>query len=249
MHLLASAPGSGIFYAAYEAAKQALTPHLSSEAAVGAIAGAAACLASLVVFNPMEVVKQRVMVQRDVGSAQVLAAVLREGGRPDGRRIFRSTSGVRGPQARGRAARPDPPFPARLRPRRRRRADDAPVVKQQVGATGLGARRAGAAASRSLCGGADAGRGRRRLLPQHALLAPAEPDDRVLLDDAGRAQAPRGGRRRGGERRKGKNGPSAALSLRARSIYEFSATSLTGKASRGSDRANSPNSPESNSRG
>ena len=202
VHLLASAPGSGIFYAAYEAAKQALTPHLSSEAAVGAIAGAAACLASLVVFNPMEVVKQRVMVQRDVGSAQVLAAVLREGGPAELWRGIGAGALTWAPyfslyflayeeltkHAVALLSRPDPPFLVSLGCGLAAGAGSAAlttpfdVVKTQlqVGATGLGARRAGAAASRSafavardIAAAEGAAGFCRGMLPRVLMLAPA----------------------------------------------------------------------------
>jgi solute carrier family 25 iron transporter 28/37 len=79
-HLLASIPGNGIFYATYEASKASLAPHLASTTATHALSGAAACLASLAIYTPMEVVKQRTMVQSGKSSAAVLRSVLAEGG-------------------------------------------------------------------------------------------------------------------------------------------------------------------------
>ena len=80
VHLLASIPSNGIFYATYEAVKAGLAPHLASAAVTHAVSAAAACVASLAIYTPMEVVKQRTMVQTGKSSAAVLRSVLREGG-------------------------------------------------------------------------------------------------------------------------------------------------------------------------
>ena len=78
-HLVASVPGNGFFYLAFEAARAATAPHIPSGAAstVAAIAG---CLASLMIYTPMEVVKQRAMVTRGAGSMSVLRGLLRTDG-------------------------------------------------------------------------------------------------------------------------------------------------------------------------
>ncbi len=78
-HLTASLPGNGLFYVAFEAARAAAAPHMSSGLAA-TLAGVAGCLASLLVYTPMEVVKQRAMVTRGAGSASVLRELLRADG-------------------------------------------------------------------------------------------------------------------------------------------------------------------------
>ena len=49
VQLLASLPGNGLFYATYEAVKALAAERLSMPAAIHAVAGAAACVASLTV--------------------------------------------------------------------------------------------------------------------------------------------------------------------------------------------------------
>lgn len=78
-HLSAILPGNGLFYVAYEAARTAAAPHLSSGLA-STLAGVAGCLASLMIYTPMEVVKQRAMVTRGASSASVLRDLLRADG-------------------------------------------------------------------------------------------------------------------------------------------------------------------------
>lgn len=80
-HLLACLPGNGIFYFTYERMKDWLTPHISNEAASQMVAAAAACVASLAIYSPMEVVKQRVMVGRaGVTSRDMFRAIVADGG-------------------------------------------------------------------------------------------------------------------------------------------------------------------------
>jgi len=78
-HLTASLPGNGLFYVAYEAARAAAAPHMSSGLA-STLAGIAGCLASLLIYTPMEVVKQRAMVTRGASSLSVLRDLLRVDG-------------------------------------------------------------------------------------------------------------------------------------------------------------------------
>jgi len=79
-HLLACIPGNGVFYFTYQAAKEAMEAHVHSEAARHAISASLGCLASLVIYTPMEVVKQRVMVSNTVGSRLMLQNILAQGG-------------------------------------------------------------------------------------------------------------------------------------------------------------------------
>ena len=76
VHLFASIPANGIFYSTYEALRTALGPHLPSAALCSAIGGAAGCLASIIVYSPMEVIKQRAMVTKGASSMTVLRALL-----------------------------------------------------------------------------------------------------------------------------------------------------------------------------
>ena len=80
LHLLACLPGNGVFYYTYETVKDALSAHIRSDAASHMIAAAIGCLASLTVYTPMEVVKQRVMIRRGVGSREMLRSVLDQDG-------------------------------------------------------------------------------------------------------------------------------------------------------------------------
>ena len=80
-HLLVAMPGNGLFYLAYEAARSQAIAHMPSGAAAS-VAAVAGCLASLLLYTPMEVVKQRAMVTRGAGSASVFNAVLRKDGLP-----------------------------------------------------------------------------------------------------------------------------------------------------------------------
>lgn len=79
-HLMLSLPGNGVFYAAYETARALLAPHVASAAAASSLAAAAGCLASLAIYTPMEVVKQRAMVTRGMSSYAVLSALLKQDG-------------------------------------------------------------------------------------------------------------------------------------------------------------------------
>lgn len=78
-HLLASLPGNGMFYFAYEAARAAAAAHMGASAAAS-VAAVAGCLASLLIYTPMEVVKQRAMVTRGADSASILRSLLRDEG-------------------------------------------------------------------------------------------------------------------------------------------------------------------------
>ena len=78
-HLSASLPGNGLFYVAFEAARATAAVHMSSGLA-STVAGIAGCLASLMIYTPMEVVKQRAMVTRGSGSVKVLRDLLRTEG-------------------------------------------------------------------------------------------------------------------------------------------------------------------------
>ena len=80
LHLLACLPGNGVFYYTYETAKTVLSPHISSDAGSQMLAAATGCIASLIIYTPMEVVKQRVMVRRGVSSHAMLRSVLADGG-------------------------------------------------------------------------------------------------------------------------------------------------------------------------
>lgn len=79
-HLSGSLPGNGIFYLTYEAVKAVLVPHVPSDAIGHMLAASASCIASLALYTPMEVVKQRVMVGRGETSLAVLKSVLSVGG-------------------------------------------------------------------------------------------------------------------------------------------------------------------------
>ena len=78
-HLLASVPGNGLFYLAYEAARAGVVAYMPSGAAAS-LAAIAGCLASLLIYTPMEVVKQRAMVTRGASSSSVFKALLRDDG-------------------------------------------------------------------------------------------------------------------------------------------------------------------------
>lgn len=78
VQLLASGPGCGIFYAAYTAGKSAIP--IRNDPMRHSVAAAAACFASLAIFTPVEVVKQRTMLQCGVGCWSILARLLREQG-------------------------------------------------------------------------------------------------------------------------------------------------------------------------
>jgi len=80
LQMIASGPGCGIFYAVYEHSKLQLEPHLPNGPARSSIAASLACAASLVVFTPVEVIKQRAMVQRGVGSMSIIHSVMRDHG-------------------------------------------------------------------------------------------------------------------------------------------------------------------------
>lgn len=79
VHLLASVPANGIFYSTYEAVRVAAAGVLAGPSAAG-VAAAAGCLASLFIYSPMEVVKQRAMVTKGSGSAAALRALLKTDG-------------------------------------------------------------------------------------------------------------------------------------------------------------------------
>jgi solute carrier family 25 S-adenosylmethionine transporter 26 len=78
VHLLASVPSNGIFYSTFEAARGALTA-LPTPSATG-FAAAAGCLASIAIYSPMEVVKQRAMISKGASSASALRAILQADG-------------------------------------------------------------------------------------------------------------------------------------------------------------------------
>lgn len=79
IHLFASIPANGIFYSTYEAVRAVATGTLNAPSAAGA-AAAAGCLASLFIYSPMEVIKQRAMVTAGGGSASALRELLRAEG-------------------------------------------------------------------------------------------------------------------------------------------------------------------------
>lgn len=79
VHLLASMPANGIFYTTFEAVKLAAVGALNAPSAAG-LAAAAGCLASLFIYSPMEVIKQRAMVTKGGGSMQALRALLQADG-------------------------------------------------------------------------------------------------------------------------------------------------------------------------
>lgn len=78
-HLLASMPSNGIFYTTFEVVRHAAQGALGSPSAAG-LAAAAGCLASLFIYSPMEVIKQRAMVTKGGGSMTALRALLRDEG-------------------------------------------------------------------------------------------------------------------------------------------------------------------------
>lgn len=80
VHLVGSIPSNGIFYYTYEALRSALAPHVPSQAVCSALGGIAGCLASVAIYSPMEVVKQRAMVTKGASSLSVLAALLKTDG-------------------------------------------------------------------------------------------------------------------------------------------------------------------------
>ena len=80
LQMVASGPGCGIFYFVYEHLQVALTPCMSNKPSRSSAAAAVACFASLAVFTPVEVIKQRAMVANGVGSLPLLRAMLRKHG-------------------------------------------------------------------------------------------------------------------------------------------------------------------------
>ena len=80
VHLLASIPANGIFYTTYEATRAALVPLIQAPALCSALGGVAGCLASLAIYSPMEVVKQRAMVTQGASSVSALRALLKSEG-------------------------------------------------------------------------------------------------------------------------------------------------------------------------
>lgn len=76
VHLIGSIPSNGLFYYTYEAIRNALSAHFHSTAVCSAVGGAAGCLASLALYSPMEVVKQRAMVTTGGNSMSALRALL-----------------------------------------------------------------------------------------------------------------------------------------------------------------------------
>lgn len=79
VHLLASVPANGIFYSTFEAVRVGAAASLGAPSAAG-LAAAAGCLASLFIYSPMEVIKQRAMVVKGSSSAAALRALLLEEG-------------------------------------------------------------------------------------------------------------------------------------------------------------------------
>lgn len=73
-------PGCGVFYATYETAKAVLTERVPGGAFNHLASAAVACLASLSIYTPMEVVKQRAMVTPGATSRTVIARLLKQEG-------------------------------------------------------------------------------------------------------------------------------------------------------------------------
>lgn len=94
LQMVASGPGCGIFYAVYENSKKWLEPHVRNKPVRCSAAAAVACFASLAVFTPVEVIKQRAMVSRSVGAVTILRAYLRDHGPLDFFAGGRGLSGV-----------------------------------------------------------------------------------------------------------------------------------------------------------
>jgi len=76
LQMVASGPGCGVFYFIYERAQVVLKPCISNKPSRCSAAAAVACFASLAVFTPVEVIKQRAMVANGVGSLPLLRAML-----------------------------------------------------------------------------------------------------------------------------------------------------------------------------
>ena len=76
LQMVASGPGCGVFYFIYEKMQVALKPCISNKPSRCSAAAAVACFASLAVFTPVEVIKQRAMVANGVGSLPLLRAML-----------------------------------------------------------------------------------------------------------------------------------------------------------------------------
>ena len=76
LQMVASGPGCGVFYSFYEHLQVVLKPCISNKPIRCSAAAAVACFASLAVFTPVEVIKQRAMVANGVGSLSVLRAML-----------------------------------------------------------------------------------------------------------------------------------------------------------------------------
>ena len=77
VHLLASVPANGIFYATFEAVRLALADSPLHAPSAAGVAAAAGCLASVVIYSPMEVVKQRAMVGKGASSLSALRDILK----------------------------------------------------------------------------------------------------------------------------------------------------------------------------
>ena len=80
VHLLASLPANGVFYSTYEATRMALAPHLKAPSICSALGGVAGCLASLAIYSPMEVIKQRAMVTKGASSVSALRTLISNDG-------------------------------------------------------------------------------------------------------------------------------------------------------------------------
>jgi hypothetical protein len=78
LQMVASGPGCGIFYFAYEYLQVVLTPYVPNKPVRCSAAAAVACFASLAVFTPVEVIKQRAMVTQGVASFSMMRTMLLE---------------------------------------------------------------------------------------------------------------------------------------------------------------------------
>ena len=70
-------PANGIFYATFEAVRLALAESPLHAPSAAGVAAAAGCLASVVIYSPMEVVKQRAMVGKGASSLSALRDILK----------------------------------------------------------------------------------------------------------------------------------------------------------------------------
>ena len=80
LQMVASGPGCGIFYFIYDHLQVLLKPCMPNKPIRCSVSAAFACFASLAVFTPVEVIKQRAMVTQGVGSLSLLRTTLLEHG-------------------------------------------------------------------------------------------------------------------------------------------------------------------------